>query len=129
MQSEMFCDPRVPIPHEGWKGQLDIFPVIAGRALFSPNHAPYHIIQLIRTWVDSVSGEYVSLGLLRTIHGISGSTGHGLLDAVANATGSHITLRYFATDCRDRRPRRLESEVAFSRAFKRLYGAPPGSMR
>ena len=25
MQSEMFCDPMVPVPCEGWKGQLDRF--------------------------------------------------------------------------------------------------------
>ena len=25
MQSEMFCDPMVPVPREGWKGQLDRF--------------------------------------------------------------------------------------------------------
>lgn len=25
MQSEMFCDPMVPVPREGWKGQLERF--------------------------------------------------------------------------------------------------------
>ncbi|MEO0537702.1 MAG: AraC family transcriptional regulator [Cyanobacteria bacterium P01_A01_bin.123] len=125
------------------------------------------IIQLIRTWVDSVSGssqgwlaalrdESIGQALVLIHHEPQHPWTVAALAKAVNLSRSSFSARFtelvgqpamgYLTQWRMQLARTLlcdtpltlaaianrvgyESEVAFSRAFKRLYGVPPGSLR